>query len=178
MLSIVCLPFNEESLLNITAKSRYALKIMMDLAAEDYQNPQQRHIIASRQKIPLDFMDQITSKLRSSGLLDSIRGRNGGFKLAKKASEISILDIFKAVEDCFYPVMCLEGESCGKENTCISIDVWKDLYAVVDAYLTDRTLEEAVENWKAKHPDIDLRKLGLSNENETAFGTCERPHGS
>jgi Rrf2 family protein len=76
---------------NITAKSRYALKIMMDLAVQEDHGHQQRHNIAQRQNIPLDFMDQITSRLRAAGLVASIRGRSGGFQLSKLTTEISPL---------------------------------------------------------------------------------------
>ena len=132
--------------MNITSKSRYALKIMMDLAMHYDEGHQQRQAIASRQRVPLDFMDQITSRLRSADLIESIRGRSGGFQLTKTPAEISLCDILYAVEDSLYPVKCLENEPCDLEDDCISAPVWNDIFTVIKERLMGKSLDESIKN--------------------------------
>jgi len=110
--------------MNITSKSRYALKIMMDLA-EHEGDLAHRSDIATRQGIPPDYMDHILGRLRERGLIDSTRGRGGGYRLARAASGVSVLEIFMAVEDAFQPVQCLQGGTgCIAEGICSSKDAW------------------------------------------------------
>lgn len=110
--------------MNITSKSRYALKIMMDLAEATIPITH-RADIAQRQGIPLDYMDQILARLREGGLIESTRGRGGGYGLARSALQISVLEIFTVVEDAFEPVQCLEGgKGCLAEHVCSSKDAW------------------------------------------------------
>src|SRR3989338_4083143 len=154
--------------LNITAKSRYALKIMMDLAVQEDQGHQQRHNIAQRQNIPLDFMDQITSRLRAAGLVSSIRGRSGGFQLSKATTAISLCDIFQAVEDSLYPVKCLEHEKCEFEQSCISIDVWDEVFTVLRNALSQKTLADSVGKWRTR--SIEPSLVG----EHAKTGTCNR----
>src|SRR5882724_9178077 len=111
---------------------------MMDLAVHEENGHQQRHNIALRQNVPLDFMDQITSRLRTAELLTSIRGRSGGFQLTKSPQEISLWEIFQAVEDSLYPVKCLEDEKCELELSCISVGVWEDVFKVMRNALSEK----------------------------------------
>ncbi len=158
--------------MNLTAKSRYALKIMMDLAAHAEQGHQQRQSIALRQSIPLDFMDQITARLRAKGLIESIRGRSGGFFLVKPPQEISLWDIFQAVEDNLYAVKCMDHESCNIQDSCISVDAWNDVYGLIRNALSQQKLSDSVEKSKrtsAKSPTP--REVSVSTQ-----GSCDRPH--
>jgi len=85
--------------MNITAKTRFALKALMDIAYHHGVGPVQRRHIALRQGIPTDYMDQILMRLRNSGLIQSLRGREGGYHLALEADEISVWDVVMSVED-------------------------------------------------------------------------------
>lgn len=151
--------------MNITAKSRYALKIMMDLALNVDMGQQQRHNIANRQHIPVDFMDQITSCLRNSGLIQSVRGRSGGFLLSKKPSEITLYDIFTSVEDNFYPLKCVDNEPCELDQSCISMKVWKDLYNEIRNLLMSKTLSDICKD----------RILPPLSEIATGHHSCNKP---
>ncbi|MBI2602633.1 MAG: Rrf2 family transcriptional regulator [Deltaproteobacteria bacterium] len=155
--------------MNITAKSRYALKIMMDLSLHEEGGHQQRHNIAVRQGIPLDFMDQVTARLRSASLIESIRGRSGGFKLSKASPKISLWDIFQAVEDNLYPVKCLDHEKCALEGMCVSIDAWDEVFSILKNELQKRSLQEVVDKWRQGNTHMD--------ENAPSPITiCSRPH--
>ena len=115
---------------------------MVDLAKS--KNPlQTRQAIATRQGIPLDYMGQLTSKLKDANLLATGRGCRGGLQLAKKASEISLWDIFMALEDSLHPVSCLDDnlKSCCKhQNDCLSEPIWQDIYGHFSGYLKEKYL--------------------------------------
>lgn len=145
--------------MNITSKSRYALKIMMDLAATSDGSLTHRADIAGRQGIPLDYMDQILGRLRDAGLIASTRGRAGGYRLARSAMEVSALAIFTAVEDAFEPVCCLEGSAggCVVEHLCGAKDAWGEISHAIHRSLSGILLSELVARDQASHP---VRPLG------------------
>lgn len=130
--------------MNLTSKSRYALKVMLDLARFRHESSVKRQDIARRQGIPAKYLDQILIRLRREGLAESIRGRAGGYRLGKEPGEISIWDIFRAVEDGIYPVECVdEHEShCDFQNSCVAGDAWQLIFASMRRLLNDMSLAE------------------------------------
>ncbi len=135
--------------MNITSKSRYALKIMMDLAScaapGATDGVTHRSVISARQGIPLDYMDHVLSRLRDAGLILSVRGRSGGYRLARLATEVSVLDIFMAVEGSFQPVQCLDGDQgCVVEHVCTSRDAWADISTAIRHSLSGIILADLV----------------------------------
>lgn len=115
----------------------------MHLAHFESEKPVQRQDIARLQGIPSDYLDQILSKLRKGGLIASVRGRGGGYKLSRPAVELSIWDMVKAVESHINAVKCQSsvGDDCLFESACISKGAWG---------LVDNAIEES------------LRKLNLA----------------
>ncbi len=148
--------------MNLTAKSRYALKIMMDLASHEAEGHQQRAKMAARQSVPLEFMDQVLSRLREHDLIVSIRGRNGGVALNRRPAEISLWDIFVAVEDRFFPVLCVQDHHlCSGEAQCISSDAWSEVYSELQDVLASKNLKDLVAKWK-------IRRLPAGTETDNA----------
>lgn len=151
--------------MNFTAKSRYALKIMMDLADSKLVGRQQRNKIAMRQGISVDFMDHIMARLRNKELIESTRGRFGGFELKKSAEEISLWDIFDAVEDNIYPVQCIEDhDACKFEASCISYDAWSDVFYSIKKELASKTLASMVQKWQQKKVHLKLNNIPANQE--------------
>ena len=139
--------------MNFTAKSRYGLKIMLDLADSSHSNKQQRNQIAQRHGISIDFMDHIMARLKKSGLIISIRGRNGGFQLNHPPEKVSLWDIFTAVEDYFYPVKCTQDNHCEFENSCISYDSWSEVVSGIKDVLEKKNLKQLVNQWNVKRKE-------------------------
>ena len=142
--------------MNITSKSRYALKIMMDLAHYSAQDPAapvvRRSDIARRQGIPTEYLDQIMMRLRAAELVDGVRGRAGGYRLGRDANRISLWDVFAAVEDSIYPVECVShGDKCGFAPSCITHDAWSTIFTAMRAPLIQMTLADATANWADEH---------------------------
>lgn len=143
--------------MNITSKSRYALKIMMDLAQHE-GHLVHRADVAQRQGVPLDYMDQILSRLRDGSLIESTRGRGGGYKLALQPDQISVLEIFSSVEDVFEPVQCLDGGAgCMAQQVCQSKDAWGVISGAIHEALSGIILGDIVASTTTgKAPSADL----------------------
>ncbi len=129
--------------MNLTSKSRYALKIMMDLAHASEGSLVRRRDIVQRQGVPAKYLDQIMILLRRGSLIASIRGRSGGYALARAAVDITVWEIFSAVEEGIYPVRCLtdHGENeCSYTMACIAVDPWHMIFDSVTKSLEHLTL--------------------------------------
>jgi Rrf2 family protein len=93
--------------MRITAKADYAVRAAIELARKD-EGPTKGTAIATRQSIPLKFLENILIDLRHAGLVRSQRGAEGGYWLAKPATDISVADVIRAVEG---PLASVRGES-------------------------------------------------------------------
>ena len=155
--------------MNFTAKSRYALKIMLDLADLNLAGKQQRNQIAKRHGISIDFMDHILARLRHQQLIESTRGRFGGFELKRSPESISLWDIFTAAEDHLFPVQCVIDHTCEFEKSCISYDAWSDVFSSIEEVLKKRTLDELAKKWQKKKNLIDQKNFPIHT------GECRAP---
>lgn len=138
--------------MNLTSKSRYALKIMMDLAHFSHQPLVRRSDIASRQGIPTDYLDQIMIRLRAGKLVESTRGRSGGYRLARPADQITMWDLFSSVEESIVPVECIsKGHSCDFESSCVSKNAWVEIFNAIRGSLSKITLASLAGRWATEH---------------------------
>lgn len=142
--------------MNLTSRSRYALKIMMDLARYGATQPLvRRSEIASRQGIPTDYLDQIMVKLRAGNLVESIRGRSGGYRLGRPADEITMWDLFSSVEESMIPVECISsGHACDFETSCSSKDAWATIFGAVKTSLSSIKLGTLASQWAGEFPNL------------------------
>ena len=84
--------------MRISAKADYAVRAAVELAAATDEKPVKAERIATAQGIPLNFLENILGELRHAGIVRSHRGAEGGFRLAKPATELTVADIIRAVE--------------------------------------------------------------------------------
>ena len=164
--------------MNLTSKSRYALKIMIDLAHHGAtQAMVRRNEIAHRQGVPTDYLDQIMIKLRGADLVRSVRGRSGGYLLGRASTEITMWDVFYAVEGGnMMPVDCiLTSHICDFESSCSSKDAWNTIFGAIKTSLSGIKLSILVENWRAEHggreeaPTTDIPRV---QECRSGSGGC------
>ena len=113
--------------MKISTKGRYALRLMLDIAAHDSGEPVRIKEIASRQEISAKYLEQIVAILSKAGYVKSIRGPQGGYRLTRKPEEYSLGDILRLTEGSLAPVECLEGETnqCPRAGDCITLLFWK-----------------------------------------------------
>lgn len=134
--------------MKISTRGRYALRFMIDLAQHDNGGYTALKDISKRQGISIKYLEQITSLLSKFGVLMSVRGPQGGYKLAKPPAEYKIGDILRITEGNLVPVSCLESDvnTCEKKDTCKTLSLWSNLSKVVNDYLDGVTLENLLES--------------------------------
>ncbi|WP_026651524.1 RrF2 family transcriptional regulator [Butyrivibrio proteoclasticus] len=134
--------------MKISTKGRYALKVMLDLASNDNGGYIALKDIAARQDITVKYLEQIVSSLSKAGYLKSMRGNNGGHRLAKAPSEYVVGDILRVIEGNFAPVNCVSAETgidCPLSESCASFTFWKGLDEVVNEYVDRFTLQDLLD---------------------------------
>ena len=129
----------------VSTKGRYALRIMADLAVHQNKGPVSLKDIAQREGIGIKYLEIIVASLNKSGLLESVRGKNGGYKLNRPAEEYSIAEILSAAEGSLAPVACVETEdSCEHAGFCKTYTLWKELDEVIENFLSSKNLSEII----------------------------------
>lgn len=132
----------KEKALKISAKARYALRILMDVAVNASETtPRTGAAIAQSQQISEKFLSRIVVMLRRNGLLRSVRGNVGGFRLAMSPDDIRLIDVIEAVQGPLAVIDCLLPESaCPRQGTCVARRVWADVNAAFASTLSKVTL--------------------------------------
>ncbi len=128
--------------MKISTKGRYAVTAMFDLAV-NYEDgtPVSASEVSERQGISFDYLEQLFSKLRKSGLVKSVRGPRGGYVLTREPSKIRIGDIVRVAEGPIALVDCLISKNqCAKSGCCSTKNVWKLLTDKVTEVLDSMTL--------------------------------------
>ena len=141
--------------MKISTRGRYALRFMIDLAQHSSTEYTALKDISERQSISVKYLEQITSLLSKFGLLQSVRGPQGGYKLAKRPEEYTIGEILRITEGDLSPVSCLAQpvNSCSRVNECATIELWQGLANVINEYLDSKTLADLVNQIA---PDMDI----------------------
>ncbi len=136
----------------VSSKGRYALTVMVDIAKNDEGNYVSLADIAERENLSMKYLESIIAILNKGGLLNSARGKNGGYKLAKKPNEYSISEILLLTEGSLAPVNCImqDGVQCDKAAGCSTLPLWAGLDKVIDNYLGGITLEDIVSGNRKK----------------------------
>lgn len=140
--------------MKLSTKGRYGLRALIDLAMYSEAEAVSISSISSRQSISESYLEQLVAKLRRAGLVVSIRGAGGGYKLAKPASEISVGDILRALEGNLEAVDCSglkEENGCQGADVCVTKYVWKRINESITHAVDDMKLDQLVkESKKAK----------------------------
>lgn len=144
--------------MKISTKGRYALRIMIDLAIHDSGELIPLKEIAKRQDITQKYMEQIVTPLSRAGFVSSVRGSNGGYRLAKKPSEYTCGDILRVMEGPLVPVACLENETntCPRADHCLTLPFWEGLKKVINDYVDATTLEDLVNHYLQQQSDYSI----------------------
>ncbi len=137
--------------MKISTKGRYSLRLMLDIAIHGADKNVSIRDAAKRQNISMKYLEQIVSMLVRVGYLKSIRGAQGGYRLAKSPAEYTVGDILRITEGSLAPVSCLEDEvnQCPRVEQCPMIEMWTGLYETINNYVDGITLEDLMnENLK------------------------------
>ena len=134
-------------MMRISTKGRYALRIMLDLAQHTDQGPVALREISERQKITPKYMESIMSLLLRDQLVQSLRGKAGGYKLTKAADKYNLYEILSSAEGGLAPVHCLslDENDCPIRQTCLTIPVWEGLHKAIEDYLSGISLQTLID---------------------------------
>ena len=135
--------------MKLTTKGRYAVMALADLASFSDQNPVSLRDISLRQGISLDYLEQIFSKLKKDDIVKSIRGKNGGYILAKEPAQIKLSNIFSAVDEKVKTLQCKREskKGCnGKLTKCITHNLWDDLEMHINDFFDKKNLGDLLKN--------------------------------
>jgi Rrf2 family iron-sulfur cluster assembly transcriptional regulator len=130
--------------MKISTKGRYALRVMIDLAEHNTGDYIPLMDIARRQEISEKYLEAIIGVLSKHQFVHALRGKGGGYRLARQPEEYTVGSILKLVEGPFAPVACLEAEpnACPRAGACKTLRMWTDLYRMVDSYFEGITLAD------------------------------------
>lgn len=157
--------------MRLTTKGRYAVTAMLDLAINYKDGPITLSDISKRQGISLSYLEQLFSKLRKNGLVDSARGPGGGYRLSRDASDIAVADVITAVDEKIDVTRCEGKGNCQDGRPCLTHELWNDLSKQIYQFLSGISLGQLVVNREIQSVALRQRDGAESrNEEEIAAG--------
>lgn len=156
--------------MKLSTKGKYGLRALIDLALYSEKEAVSISSISQRQSISESYLEQLVAKLRKAGLVKSIRGAQGGYRLAKPADTISVGDILRALEGNLEAVECsaYTDAGCQGADLCVSKYVWlkinESIAKTVDEMMLDQLVEESRKALQNKtDQSVDYRSKSCSS---------------
>ena len=126
----------------VSAKGRYALRAMIALAARGGNAPVPLKELAEEEDIPRKFSEQIMTELAKAGLVESVRGKNGGYMLARSPKDCTAADVLRVTETSLAAAECTEKNGCPRAQICPTLPMWKALDEAMEELLKKYTLAD------------------------------------
>lgn len=134
--------------MKISTKGRYGLRALVDLAANECSDPVSLSSVATRQKLSLNYMEQVFGILRKAGIVNSVKGPSGGYFLAKRPDDITVKEVLEALEGTF---SIIDGDRGKMQQDAIqsAIEslVWSEIDQKVNSFLAGRTIGQLVKEY-------------------------------
>ena len=140
-------------MVKMSTKGRYATRIMVYLALNSSDRPARKREIAESEGIPADYVEQILSKLRTTGLVKSLRGARGGFQIGRDPGDITVADVVASTEGPLSLVACVD-EGCSRIDRCVTRTVWLEASNALEAVLTSKTIASLAQLAR-QMPDVE-----------------------
>ena len=148
--------------MKLTAKGRYAVTAMLDLAVHEQEGPISLAEISERQGISLSYLEQLFAKLRRSSLVASVRGPGGGYRLNRNSSDIFVAQIVDSVDENVDATRCQGRADCQNGETCLTHELWSDLSNQIHQFLSGIDLASLIA--KREVQNIAARQDALHDE--------------
>ena len=129
----------------ISTRGRYALRVMIELA-ERRDEFVPLKALADRQQISRKYLEHILPVLGRNGLVLSVQGKGGGYKLARKPADYTVAEILTATERGFSPVACLENgaDPCPRAENCKTLPMWREFMSLTHSFFDNITLQDLI----------------------------------
>ena len=135
--------------MKLSTRGRYGIHAMYDLAVHANDGPQSIKAIAEREDIPEAYLEQLFAVLKREGLVNSTRGAQGGYVLARQPEGITVGDVLRALEGGLSLVDCLdEADACGRSCVCPSRVVWRKVRDGLNAIVDGITLRDMIDDYE------------------------------
>ena len=128
--------------MRLTTKGRYAVTAMLDVALHAQEKPVSLAEISDRQSISLSYLEQLFSRLRQAGLVASVRGPGGGYKLVDSRGMIYVAEIIDAVNESVDTTNCQGKGDCQGGSICLTHHLWDDLSHQIHGFLSSISLAD------------------------------------
>lgn len=139
--------------MKVSTKGRYGLRAIVDLAINVDEGQVSLKSVAQRQGLSENYLEQLFSSLKKSGLVKSIRGAQGGYLLSKPADKITVGDVLRSLEGTLSPVECIDLDMpscCDKSDLCVTAPVWAKLRDKINEVVDSITIADLVLDFKNK----------------------------
>ncbi|KFZ31313.1 transcriptional regulator [Pseudidiomarina salinarum] len=130
--------------MRLTSKGRYAVTAMLDVALHTEQGPVSLADISERQGISLSYLEQLFARLRKHGLVNSVRGPGGGYRLGHTPDAISVSAVIQAVDESIDATRCQGKGGCQGGSRCLTHSLWENLSDRIEDFLANISLAELV----------------------------------
>jgi Rrf2 family protein len=129
--------------MKLSTRSRYGVRLMLELALHFEKGPLQLNIISESMEISEKYLGQIVIQLKNTGLINSVRGSQGGYLLARAPEKINLKEIVESLEGTICLVDCVEDKSaCQRTNYCATMEVWEEITNKIKEILQNITLSD------------------------------------
>lgn len=135
--------------MRISTKGRYGLRAIIDIAAHSGEGQIPIKEVARRQGISDNYLEQIIFPLKKAGIVQSVRGSQGGYLLARPAREITAGDVLRVLEGDLAPVECLAGggdPNCDRATACSTITLWLKLRDAINQVVDSVSIQDLVDS--------------------------------
>lgn len=131
----------------ISTKGRYSIRILLDLAEHGTGDYLPMKDVAERQGISLKYVERILPSLKEGGLIDSLHGKGGGYRLTREPDQYTLWEILRITEGDMAPVACLKSgaDVCERAAECRTLNVWENYYNLTRDYFSGITLADLME---------------------------------
>ena len=131
---------------HLSTKSRYGLRTLVELVLKGDNGPVSLNELSKGQKISKKYLENIYRMLQKNGIVRSIRGAKGGYKLAVLPDDLTVLKVMEAIEGPVRLIDCLEDEDlCSNIKNCPTRWLWLELEGTITAFLAGRTLRDLID---------------------------------
>jgi Rrf2 family protein len=137
--------------LRVSKRTRYGVRLMLELALNYSKKPLSVSQIASNEEISSKFLSQIIIPLKGAGLIQSTRGALGGYELTRAPGKITLLEVFRVLEgDCLLAECVSDASACNRSSACTAKEIWDDLSVMIEEKLKAVTFQDLAERAKEK----------------------------
>ncbi|MCA0384399.1 MAG: Rrf2 family transcriptional regulator [Firmicutes bacterium] len=149
--------------MKLSTRGRYGLKAMFDLALNFGEGPISLTSIAERQAISVNYLEQLISPLRKANLVESVRGAQGGYMLAKSPENITVGVILTTLEGPLAPTDCVvvdgDDEVCDHSSYCVTKVIYEKIYESITSVVNSITLQHMIDDYHSNQESMIITSI-------------------